>query len=221
LRLITSGVLAAIAGAAMTVAVSSSPSFAFTLSSPSVTDKVTKADVQQIYYYRRYYYHPYYHHYYHPYYHPYYYITTITLTTITIITIIPTTTTAITIDHIIRPYYQQPPGGISASGRFVAFASCLGMASPCAFERLSDVSNRRRAGIADRGDGGRRWGKAVVRPIAVYGPGRDPRSIFLVHKEWLATASRSALRRRVRRQPLQPILHALVFADGNVEPHPR
>ena len=47
-RLITSGVLAAIAGAAMTVAVSSSPSFAFTLSSPSVTDKVTKADVQQV-----------------------------------------------------------------------------------------------------------------------------------------------------------------------------
>ena len=71
-RLITSGVLAALAGAAMTVAVSSSPSFAFTLSSPSITDKVTKADVQQIYYYRRYYYHPYYHHYYHPYYHHYY-----------------------------------------------------------------------------------------------------------------------------------------------------
>ena len=64
---------AAIAGAAMTVAVSSSGSFAFTLSSPSVTGKVTKADVQQIYYYRRYYYHQYYHHYYHHYYHPYYY----------------------------------------------------------------------------------------------------------------------------------------------------
>ena len=73
-RLVTSGVLAALAGAAMTVAVSSSPSFAFTLSSPSVTDKVTKADVQQIYYYRRYYYHPYHHYYYHHYYyHPYYY----------------------------------------------------------------------------------------------------------------------------------------------------
>jgi hypothetical protein len=72
-RLITSGVLAAVAGAAMTVAVSSSPSFAFTLSSPSVTDKITKADVQQVYYYRRYYYHPYYHHYYHRYSHPYYY----------------------------------------------------------------------------------------------------------------------------------------------------
>ena len=73
-RLITSGVLAAVAGAAMTVAVSSSPSFAFTLSSPPVTDKVTKADVQQIYYYRRYYYHPYHPYYYHHYYyHPYYY----------------------------------------------------------------------------------------------------------------------------------------------------
>jgi hypothetical protein len=35
-RLITTGVLAAIAGAAMAVAISSSPSFAFTLSSPSV-----------------------------------------------------------------------------------------------------------------------------------------------------------------------------------------
>jgi hypothetical protein len=115
-RLVTSGVLAAIAGAAMTVALSSSPSFAFTLSSPSVADKVTKADVRKftitaaitttpitittttliitpiiI---------------------PTTTITAITLTTITIITIIPTTTTAITIDPIIRPYYQHPPGGI-------------------------------------------------------------------------------------------------------------
>jgi hypothetical protein len=32
---------------------------------------------------------------------------------------------------------------------------------------------------------------------------------------------RAALRRRARRQPLQPILHALVIAHGNVEPHPR
>src|SRR5580692_3865475 len=71
-RPITRGVLAAIAGAAMMVAVSSSPSFAFTLSSPSVTDQVIKADVQQVYYYRRYYHYPYYHHYYHPYYHHYY-----------------------------------------------------------------------------------------------------------------------------------------------------
>jgi hypothetical protein len=117
-RLITSGVLAAVAGAAMTVAVSSSPSFAFTLSSPSVTDKVTKADVRKftitaaitttpitittttliitpiiI---------------------PTTTITTITLTTITIITIIPTTATAITIDHIIsevpQGYCQRTDG---------------------------------------------------------------------------------------------------------------
>ena len=65
-RLITSGILAAIAGAAMAVAVSSSPSFAFTLSSPSVTDQVIESDVQQVYYYRRYYHHPYYRRYYHP-----------------------------------------------------------------------------------------------------------------------------------------------------------
>ena len=68
-RLITGGVPAAIAGAAMGVAASSSPSFAFTLSSPSVTQPVINADVQHVYYYRRHYYHPYYHHYYHPYYH--------------------------------------------------------------------------------------------------------------------------------------------------------
>jgi hypothetical protein len=69
-RPITRGVLAAIAGAAMTVA--SSPSFAFTLSSPSVTDQVIKSDVQQVYYYRRYYHHQYYRRYYHPYYRHYY-----------------------------------------------------------------------------------------------------------------------------------------------------
>ena len=71
-RLIRSGVLAAIAGAAMAFAVSSSPSFAFSLSSPSVTEQGFKTDVQEIYYYRRHYYRPYYHHYYHPYYHHYY-----------------------------------------------------------------------------------------------------------------------------------------------------
>jgi hypothetical protein len=60
-RLIRSGILAAIAGAAIAIAVPSSPSFAFTLSSPSVTEQGFKADVQEIYYYRRYYYHPYYH----------------------------------------------------------------------------------------------------------------------------------------------------------------
>jgi hypothetical protein len=71
-RLITSGVLPAIAGAAMTVALSSSPSFAFTPASPYVTEQGLKTDVQEIYYYHRYYYRPYYHHYYHPYYHHYY-----------------------------------------------------------------------------------------------------------------------------------------------------
>jgi hypothetical protein len=71
-RLITTGVLAAITGAAMAVVVSSNPSFAFTLSSPSVTEQGLKTDIQQVYYYRRHYYRPYYHHYYHPYYHHYY-----------------------------------------------------------------------------------------------------------------------------------------------------
>ena len=71
-RLVTSGVLAVIAGAAMALAVPPSPSFAFTLSSPSVTESVIKADVQQVYYYRRHYYRRYYRHYYHPYYHHYY-----------------------------------------------------------------------------------------------------------------------------------------------------
>ena len=37
----------------------------------------------------------------------------------------------------------------------------------------------------------------------------------------LLPAPRAALRRRARHLPLQPILHALVFADGNVEAHPR
>ena len=72
-RLVPSGVLAAIAGAAMALAVSS-PCFAFTLSSPPVTELGVKAGAQEIYYYRRYYYHPYHPYYYHHYYyHPYYY----------------------------------------------------------------------------------------------------------------------------------------------------
>jgi len=66
-RLIPSGVLAAIAGVAMAVAVSSSPSLAFTLSSPSLAEPVFKADVQQVWY------HHYYHHYHHHYHHHYYY----------------------------------------------------------------------------------------------------------------------------------------------------
>ena len=49
-RLIPSGVLAAIAGAAVAVAVSSSPSLGFTLSSPPLAEPVIKADVQQVWY---------------------------------------------------------------------------------------------------------------------------------------------------------------------------
>ena len=48
-RLIPSGVLTAVASIAMAVALSSSSSFAFTLSSPSLTEPVIKADgVQQV-----------------------------------------------------------------------------------------------------------------------------------------------------------------------------
>ena len=69
-RLIPSGVAAPIAGGAMAVALSCCPSFAFTLSAPSLTQSVVKADVQQVYYYGHHYGHPYYHHgYHHPYYH--------------------------------------------------------------------------------------------------------------------------------------------------------
>jgi hypothetical protein len=57
-RLIPSGVAAAIAGGTMAVALSCCPSFAFTLSAPSLAQSVVKADVQQVYYYG----HPYYHH---------------------------------------------------------------------------------------------------------------------------------------------------------------
>ena len=52
----------------MAVALSSGPSFAFTLSAPSLAQSALKADVQQVYYYG----HPYHHHaYHHPYYHHY------------------------------------------------------------------------------------------------------------------------------------------------------
>ena len=64
-RLIPSGVAAAIAGGTMAVALSCSPSFAFTLSAPSLAQSVVKADVQQVYDYG----HPYYHH---PYYNGHY-----------------------------------------------------------------------------------------------------------------------------------------------------
>ena len=65
-RLIPSGVVAAIAGGTMAAALSCCPSFAFTLSAPSLAQSVVKTDVQQVDYYS----HPYYHHaYHHPYYH--------------------------------------------------------------------------------------------------------------------------------------------------------
>ncbi len=68
-RLIPSGVVAAIAGGTMAVALSCCPSFAFTLSAPSLAQSDVKADVQQVDYYG----HPYYHHaYHHLYYHGHY-----------------------------------------------------------------------------------------------------------------------------------------------------
>jgi hypothetical protein len=73
-RLIPSGVAAAIVGGTMTIALSCCPSFAFTLSAPSLAQSVVKADVQQVQYYDHHYGHPYYHHaYHHPYHHPYHY----------------------------------------------------------------------------------------------------------------------------------------------------
>ncbi len=74
LRILSSGALSALAGAAM-LAVSTDPSPAFTLSSPSL-ERPFAADIQQAWWDRwgrwhpNYYYHPYY---YHPYYRPYYY----------------------------------------------------------------------------------------------------------------------------------------------------
>lgn len=68
-RLIPSGVAAALASGTMAVAVSCCPSFAFTLSAPSLTQSVIK-DVQQVQYYDHYYRHPYHHPAYH---HPYHY----------------------------------------------------------------------------------------------------------------------------------------------------
>ena len=69
-RPIRSGVAAAIAGGAMTIALSCGPSFAFTLSAPSLAQSVVKADVEQVYDYG----HPYYHHpaYHHPYHYDHY-----------------------------------------------------------------------------------------------------------------------------------------------------
>ena len=77
LRILSSGALSALAGAAM-LAVSADPSPAFTLYSPSLEGPVAAADIQQVWYdrwgrwhpnyYRPYYYHPYYYGY-----RPYYY----------------------------------------------------------------------------------------------------------------------------------------------------
>jgi hypothetical protein len=47
-RLVPSGVAAAFAGAVMMVAASSSPSSAFTLSSPSLEEPVISADIQEV-----------------------------------------------------------------------------------------------------------------------------------------------------------------------------
>ncbi len=74
LRILSSGALPALTGAAM-LAVSASPSPALTLSSPSLERPFAAAAIQQVWYDRwgrwhpNYYYHPYY---YHPYYRPYY-----------------------------------------------------------------------------------------------------------------------------------------------------
>ena len=73
-RLIPSGVAAAIAGGTMAVALSCCPSFAFTLSAPSLAQSVVKAEVQKVYYYGHpYYHHPYHHPYHYAYHHPYHY----------------------------------------------------------------------------------------------------------------------------------------------------
>ena len=78
-RLIPNGVAAAIAGGTMAVALSCCPSFAFTLSTPSLAQSTVKADVQQIYYdhynnsYRVRHYVPKTNPYHHPYHHPYHY----------------------------------------------------------------------------------------------------------------------------------------------------
>ena len=51
-RLVPTGMLAAVAGAAMFVAASSNPSPAFTLSSPALEQPVLSADIQEAYWCR-------------------------------------------------------------------------------------------------------------------------------------------------------------------------
>ena len=77
-RILSSGALSALAGAAM-LAVSAHPSPAFTLYSPSLEGPVAAADIQQVWWDRWGHWHPGYYHrpyYYYPYYYgyrPYYY----------------------------------------------------------------------------------------------------------------------------------------------------
>ena len=75
-RLIPCTIAAAIAGGgAMAVTLPSGPSLAFTLSTPSLTETVVRADVRRVQDYAHYYGHPYHHHaYHHPaYHHPHHY----------------------------------------------------------------------------------------------------------------------------------------------------
>ncbi len=78
-RLVPGSALTAVAGAAMFVAASSSPSPAFTLSSPSLEQPVLSSDIQDVYWcrwgrcggwgwHRWGYWHPYHAYYYRPYY---------------------------------------------------------------------------------------------------------------------------------------------------------
>ena len=76
-HILTRGTLAALAGAAMLAATTTSAP-AFTFSAPSPEQSVAGSHVENVYYYHRgygyqhyYHYHPYHYHHYH--YHPYYY----------------------------------------------------------------------------------------------------------------------------------------------------
>jgi hypothetical protein len=128
-RLIPSGLAAAMAGGTMAVALSCCPSFAFTLSAPSLAQSAVKADVQQVYYdhynnsYRVRHYvpktNPYHNAYHHPYHHPYHY------------------------DHYnnsyrVRHYVPKTKAPLSASANRRAFRS---MAGP---RELSSMSGWRR-----------------------------------------------------------------------------
>ncbi len=64
LRILSGGMIASLAGAAMLVAVSSSPSPAFTLSSPSGEQQMLQADIQDAYW-RHWGWHHHWHHWHH------------------------------------------------------------------------------------------------------------------------------------------------------------